>query len=306
MYHQGWFWCFCVRKTPLKDDSSHCKTRGPQTSDKSPITTLKSPRCLGLQPNQSILINIKGWWTCLTKSPICRGLWGSPEQFPEAGLRQDRMENKSVPVVWCWLGWGRSFSWMSWRNDAQEGCPLRSPTLCVSCQEYSCLVFFSTIILPFIFWIIPKWCNWGISSTQGVSAVFIGLDLVLVCCARQHGRTCEMQLVSAFFRSFSEAYYSKKKFFVGFFLKTSTGFQLPKYTTTCRLKRALEMNGALITISTKWFKIIWRAFITWSVPIICNYLMFHLLWIPFTSQIKPLKGFEVAHFKMNRATWSSC
>lgn len=91
-----------------------------------------------------------------------------------------------------------------------------SSNACVSCQEHGCLVF-STLILPFIFGIIPKWSNWGISSAQGLSAVCIGLDLVLVCCPRQHGSTCEMQLVSAFFRSFSEAYYSKKKFFCGFF-----------------------------------------------------------------------------------------
>jgi len=86
---------------------------------------------------------------------------------------------------------------------------------CVSCHCY--LVVFSTLILSFIFKITPKWCNWGISSAQGVSAVHIGLDLVLVRCSRQLGRICEMQLVSAFFRSFSEACYSRKKFFSGFF-----------------------------------------------------------------------------------------
>lgn len=76
-----------------------------------------------------------------------------------------------------------------------------SSNACVSCQEHGCLVF-STLILPFIFGIIPKWSNWGISSAQGLSAVCIGLDLVLVCCPRQHGSTCEMQLDKCIFQTY--------------------------------------------------------------------------------------------------------
>lgn len=213
-----------MRKTPLKDDSSHCKTRRPQTGEKSPVATLQSPRYLGLQPNQSIPINITGLWILFYEPPP-KPLFA--EACGEAQSSSQRQVFKKA--VWkrnqcLWSGAGSDHEkdfpgCPGWRTPGKGArCALpHSSYACVSCQEHGCLVVFSTIILPFIFWIIPKRCNWGISSTQGVSAVYIGLDLVLVCCSRQRGRTCEMQLVSAFFRSFSEVYSKKKIFVLGWF-----------------------------------------------------------------------------------------
>lgn len=112
------FDCFVWEKTPLKDDSSPCKTKKPQTAEKSLNTSLTTPRCLNLQPKQNIPTSTKGLWTCLPKSPICRGPWRSPEQvFDKAEWKINHFH-----VVWCWLDDEKAFLAI-----LEEGCPGMMP-----------------------------------------------------------------------------------------------------------------------------------------------------------------------------------
>lgn len=153
-------------------------------------------------------------------------------------------------------GWKMDEGCLEIRKDPICALP-HSSNACVSCQEHGCLVFFSTVILHFIFWIILKWCNWGISSAQGIPAVHIGLELALVCCSRQRGRNSEKQLVSAFFTSFSGAYYSKK-IFCGFFFflnqaLDSSSQNIPRFVIWRGLWKWMEHWSQLVQSNLKLF-----------------------------------------------------